>query len=98
MTHHKTRVLLHAVALGIETVGTFFIFLDTLRLNARTPPDAVAIRDPAGYAAWYFHCAIFGFAMLFLGILIAGFCLFLEHLSVSREVAAPAPAEEIKTG
>lgn len=89
--HDKTRVKLHFCALVVEALGTVFIFLDTLRLNARTPPDAFTIGDPVEYRAWFYHSAVLGFGLLFFGILVAGFCLWLEHASFASERPKPRP-------
>ena len=61
----------------LEVLGTLFIWLDTVRLNARNPPHGFMIGDAPGYGAWYFHSGVLGFSLLFLGILLQGVCLFI---------------------
>jgi hypothetical protein len=78
------RIALLWVALFMEALGTIFVWLDTVRLNARNPPAGITLGDPPGYSSWYFHSALFGFAILFLGILITGLALLLEHMEISR--------------
>jgi hypothetical protein len=70
--------ILHWAALLIEALGTLFVWLDTVRLNARNPPHGITLGDPAGFTSWYYHGALLGFALLFVGILLQGICLALE--------------------
>ena len=91
------RLLCHGVALFIEAVGTLFIYLDTCRLNARLPSEPLGVLatfgDPVPYRAWYYHRASLGFALLFIGIIVAGFVLWLEH---SAHVARSQPSNHEK--
>ena len=92
---HTFRLVCHAVALIIEAVGTLFIFLDVRRMNARFPSEPGVIGtvgDPLGYRVWYYHCADFGFAMLFLGMIVAGVVLWLEHATLPHDVSCLPPA------
>jgi Na+-transporting methylmalonyl-CoA/oxaloacetate decarboxylase gamma subunit len=94
---HTIRLFCHAIALFIEAVGTLFIFLDTKRLNARFPSEPGVIGtvgDPLGYRVWYYHCAELGFTLLFLGILIAAFVLWLEHLSFVKNHKQKSDSKE----
>jgi hypothetical protein len=79
---HTLRLFCHAVALLIETIGTVFILLDTVRMDAyihrfQEYPGGILVQ----YEGWYYHSARLGFSMLFVGILFAAFVLWLEHLS-----------------
>jgi hypothetical protein len=86
---HKARFAWHTAALIIESVGTAFILLDTLRLNARTPPDALfTVGDPILFRHWYYHHAELGFFLLFLGILSQGYVLWCEHGALGRACEA----------
>jgi hypothetical protein len=64
--------MLRWATIVIEVLGTFFVWLDTVRLNARNPPHAITLGDPPGYSAWYFHSGLLGFSLLLLGILLQG--------------------------
>jgi hypothetical protein len=72
-------MLLRFAPIVLEFVGTVLVFLDAMRLNARHPPDATWAGDLAGYEAWYYHKAAFGFALLLLGITLQGLYLALCH-------------------
>ncbi len=91
---HTLRLGCHAVALIIEAVGTLFIFLDVRRMNARFPSEPGVIGtvgDPLGYRVWYYHCADLGFALLFVGMIVAGVVLLLEHLEHVAAVSHAKP-------
>ena len=77
--HHILRLVIHAFALFVEALGTFFIWLDTARINARLPQGGIMFGDAKGYEAWYHHSALLGFSLLGSGILLAGVCLWIEH-------------------
>jgi hypothetical protein len=86
--HHTLRLACHGTALLMELVGTIFIMLDTVRLN-----NMVAILgyasfegEPAKYKVWSYHSAVFGFALLFTGMLLAAAVLWLEHIAHVRSV------------
>jgi hypothetical protein len=61
----------------LESLGTLFVWLDTMRLHARNPPHGITLGDPPGYSAWYYHKGLLGFSLLLLGILLQGVCLFI---------------------
>jgi hypothetical protein len=69
--------MLRWATIVLEALGTLFVWLDTVRLNARNPPHGFGIGDPPGYSAWYFRSGVLGFSLLFLGILLQGVCLFI---------------------
>ncbi len=81
---HTFRIFCHAVALIIEAIGTVFIFLDTIRMDAQLHAvDASYEREaPPAYQHWYYHHASLGFGFLFLGMLVAAFVLWLEHRAI----------------
>ena|SRR6266581_9658887 len=88
MRARMIRLVLHAGALGIEALGTVFIFLDVVRLNARFPPRALGtIGDPLQYRVWYYHASVPRLALLFLGIFITAIVLWLEYKSLPHPVA-----------
>lgn len=60
----------------LEFFGTLFVWLDTVRLNARNPPHGFTIGDPPKYKGWYYHLGLYGFTLLFIGILLQGVYLF----------------------
>ena len=60
----------------LEALGTLLIWLDTARLNARNPRDGFMFGEPEKYKAWYYHLGLYGFALLFIGILLQGVYLF----------------------
>ena len=64
--------ILRWATMVLEALGTLFIWLDTVRLNARNPPDGFVIGDRPGYRAWYFHSGVLGFSLLLLEILLQG--------------------------
>ena len=82
-----TRIALHWIALFVETFGTLFLLLDVVRVNSMVSIVGYASfnGEPEKFHAWYYHCAVFGFALLFLGILVAGFSLLLEHQELQRK-------------
>jgi hypothetical protein len=82
---HSLRLFWHKIALGFEAVGTLFIFLDTRRLSARTPPEGFTLGDPIEFRHWYFHCAALGFGLLFLGILVSASVLWREHVALGED-------------
>jgi hypothetical protein len=87
-----TKIVLHWIALFIEALGTLLVWLDTERLNARFPSEPGVIGtvgDPLGYRVWYYHCSTVGFLLLFLGILVAGFVLLLEHQELHHRKKKP---------
>ncbi len=69
-------MLLRFSPIVLEFFGTLFVWLDTVRLNARNPPSGFVIGDPPKYKAWYYHLGLYGFALLFIGILLQGVYLF----------------------
>jgi hypothetical protein len=89
--HHTLRLAIHATALLFEAVGTCFILLDTVRLNALVRILGVAsfAGEPERFRAWYYHSAVFGFVMLFAGMVLAAFVLWIEHLAHVRSLATP---------
>ncbi len=76
----------------IEAVGTLFIWLDTVRLSAVAYAVGFASYEgePKQFAHWYYHSATLGFALLFLGMLVAATVLWLQH----REHVASLKAEQ----
>jgi hypothetical protein len=100
MERHKSKkLLLHKTALLIEVVGTAFIFLDSVRMNAqlRAVDASYAGGPPPGYQAWYFDSGPLGFALLFAGMIFAGFVLYLEHkeLKIENAESACLPPQKI---
>lgn len=85
------RIAIHTGALLIETVGTWFIFMDAKRMDARNPVNAITMGDPMEYRHWYYHFGLWGFRLLFAGIILAGFVLLLEHRAHVKTSPAPAP-------
>jgi hypothetical protein len=71
--------LLRFAPIVVEFFGTLFVWLDTVRLNARNPPNGVTLGDPPEYRAWYYHQGLYGFGLLFIGILLQG-----VYLSLAR--------------
>jgi len=69
------RALQFAIIL-LQFFGTLFVWLETLRMNARNPPNGITLGDPPGYSAWYYHKGLIGFSLLFLGILLQGVSLY----------------------
>ena len=93
-SRHTLRLFCHAIALLIETVGTVFILLDTVRMDAYIHLFSVYPGgEIAEYQHWYYHSARLGFAMLFLGILFAAFVLWLEHLANVQSLHTTSPVE-----
>ena len=83
---HSLRLFWHKIALGFECVGTLFIFLDSMRISARTAPDAAfTVGDPLKFRHWFFHCAALGFGLLFLGILVSAFVIWREHVALRKD-------------
>lgn len=91
MSHHpKLGLHVHSVALCIEAVGTYFIFMDTVRMDRQLHAAGFASYEgnaPFGYSGWVYHQASLGFGLLFLGMLAAAFVLWLEHraLNIAKE-------------
>ena len=91
--YHTIRLCCHAAALLIEAVGTMFIFLDTVRINAQLHAAGLTSYDgepPAPYRAWYYHAPVLGFGLLYFGILVAGYVLWLEHKSLGAQQTTSA--------
>jgi hypothetical protein len=88
MKHSSTfRTFCHAVALIIEAVGTFFILLDTIRMENQLHASGYASyggEESLPYHNWYYHSVVLGFSLLFLGMIIAAFVLWLEHLAHAK--------------
>jgi len=80
----NTKILLHLSAIFIETVGTFFVFLDTVRLDARSPVNGITLGDPVGYGSWYYHFGIEGFILLFLGIIFQTVLIFFHDAELEN--------------
>ncbi len=75
----SVKLKLHVVSIFIELIGTVFVFLDAIRLNSRTPPDALGtFGDPLNYRHWWYHASIFGFLFLLLGIVLQSVVIFYE--------------------
>jgi hypothetical protein len=73
----KSKLILHFITLIIEAVGTFLVFLETMRLNARAPVDALGtIGDPLQYRYWWYHCGVCGFSFLLAGIIFQAILIF----------------------
>jgi hypothetical protein len=49
----------------MEALGMLLVWLDT-------PRDGFMFGEPAKYKAWYYHLGLYGFALLFIGILLQG--------------------------
>jgi hypothetical protein len=62
--------LLRFAPIVFEFFGTLLVWLDTVRLNARNPPQGFSIGDSPKYRAWYYHMGLYGFGLLFIGILL----------------------------
>lgn len=87
--YHTLRLVCHAVALAIEGVGTAFVWLETVRFNRLVKEVGDYSGEPHSFGAWYYHCGALGFGLLFLGMLVAAFVLWLEHrahVGISRRV------------
>ena len=94
--HQRIRLHLHSAALVIEAIGTMFIFLDTVRMNAQLHAAGFVSYEggpPPGYEGWIYHSAPLGFALLFLGILLAGFVLWFEHRAMVAQPVLSLPSE-----
>lgn len=81
------RLFLHAIAIILESIGTLFLFLNAQFMEAKFPSindPTITFNIPKGFEAWYYRCSTLGFALLFLGILSASCCLWLEHFYISR--------------
>lgn len=83
---HTLRLALHASALVLEAVGSGLVLLDTIRLNEMVAILGYASFDggPERLKAWYFHCAVLGFVLLFVGMLFAAVVLWVEHAAHVR--------------
>lgn len=59
------------VGLGIDFLGAIFLFLEGMRVVARTPKYGIYLEDQGIYRKWIFRrSAIIGFILLALGFLI----------------------------
>ena len=79
---HTLRIFCHSVALIVEAIGTVFILLDTVRMNAEIHIAGSIGYDrqpPMFYRHWYYNAPVLGFSLLFFGMLVAAFVLWLEH-------------------
>ena len=84
-SHHTLRLFFHAVALVIEAIGTFLVWKDTERISYWQHAAAMADFSgtlPAHFYRWYYNSAGLGFGLLFLGMLVAAFVLWLEHRAI----------------
>ncbi|MGD0253139.1 MAG: hypothetical protein ABSC01_10640 [Verrucomicrobiota bacterium] len=98
MHGHMPRVVCHSVALVIEFIGTVFIFLDALRLDAQLRSADTFAYDgnpPIAYRHWYYQSAELGFALLLLGILAQGYLLWIENGAIRRAAKALAQAGRV---
>jgi len=87
----KIGLYWHSVAIGVEFIGTVFLYLDSHRIDAKLPTLGLASSDaddPIGMHAWYWHQGSLGFALVMLGILGQGVILWFENRAmVARQVA-----------
>jgi hypothetical protein len=72
----STTLKWHIFSILVEAIGTLFVWLDTARLDARSPDTGFTLGDPRGYHAWWYHCGLWGFGFLFLGILLQAALIF----------------------
>jgi hypothetical protein len=78
----KFGLHIHSVALLIEALGTALVYFDSVRMDAQLTAAgyvSYAGKAPPGYEGWIYHSAFAGFVLLLVGILLAGFLLWLEH-------------------
>jgi hypothetical protein len=98
----------HIIAIFIEALGTLFVFLDALRLDARSPANGFGLGDLPGYQHWYYHRGIMGFLFLFAGILSQLVLVFLQSAeleniekrlrAVEQAIAAKEPPKDSSQG
>ncbi len=85
----KIALYFHSMALFIEAAGTALVYFDSVRMDAQLSAAGhvdYGGQAPPGYQSWIYHSALTGFVLLLLGILLAGFLLWLEHRhSVAHE-------------
>ena len=71
---------LRIVIIFLEFLGTILIWLDTVRINARTSSREYGLGNPLGdvgkYKHWYYRQGLPGFGLLFTGILLQAVYLF----------------------
>jgi hypothetical protein len=83
----QLRLKCHFAALLCEATGASLIFLEARRLDA-LPGFLDASYDNRrplpGYGSWIYHSGAWGFALLLLGILVAGTAVWLEHRETAR--------------
>ena len=80
MAHpHTLRLARHATALVMEAAGGVLVLLNTVRLNES---------ELEKFKAWYYHSAVLGFILLFGGMLLAAFMLWIEHVAHVRSLRA----------
>ena len=104
--YHTLRLALHATALLMEAAGSALILLDMVRLNhmVRIVGDLSSAGEPERFKVWYYHAPVPGFILLILGMLLAAFVLWIEHVAHIRSLrassavggvpASAAPAKE----
>jgi hypothetical protein len=80
--NQNRRLAIHLGAIFSEILGTFFIFLDCVRLNhmVRILGYTSFDGEPEQFKRWYYHAFLAGFALLLTGIVLQSIALFLEHL------------------
>jgi hypothetical protein len=76
---HTLRLACHATALVMEAAGGVLVLLNTVRLNGA---------ELDKFRAWYYHSAVLGFILLFGGMLLAAFMLWMEHVAHARSLRA----------
>ena len=72
----------HFVAISIEAIGTFFIFLESFRLNEIATDKGVSLGTPKGYEGIIYHLGVPGFAFLFVGLMAQFLIIFSEHANI----------------
>jgi hypothetical protein len=68
--------LLGLAALLLQFIGTLFVWFDTERISYAIQPGHAVLTDDPKWKAWRYNKCKLGFALLFIGILLQGVCLF----------------------
>jgi hypothetical protein len=87
LKNRKQCAALHALALVVETIGTFLIYLDTARIDglAHAAGHASATgENPLQYQHWYYENAKLGVAFMLFGILAQGFLVWFEFREAQK--------------
>lgn len=70
----------HVAAITVETTGTFFIFMETLRLNAIATDQGISLGTPKGYEGLIYHLGLLGFSFLFGGLIVQLAIIFYDDV------------------